>query len=92
MTFPEYIHRLLLLIGGFITLLAINYYTTPSPQQIDPDNLGVESTVTLPCKNTNGCLFEGMLRKSGNTYTLTQDDNSFITFTKFLSISPNEPK
>lgn len=91
MTFPEYIHRLLLLIAGLIILCVINY-VIDSSKQIGPDNLGVESTVILPCKNTNGCLFEGVLRKSGNTYTLTQDDNSVITFTKFLSISTNLPK
>lgn len=83
-----FIFLILAVIGSFV-IFSISILR---PNQIDTNNTAVASTVVLPCKNLGGCQFDGMLSKDGDTYTLTQDDNSVITFTTFLSISKNSPK
>ncbi|NVP01878.1 hypothetical protein HWA77_16815 [Photobacterium damselae subsp. damselae] len=76
----EGVHPLIItiILSGFLCFYL--YFT-------QPEQIGPSTTVTLPCNNLSGCKFSGVLTKNGDTYTLTQNDNSVITFNKFLNIS-----
>ncbi|ENO8810390.1 hypothetical protein [Photobacterium damselae] len=70
-----------------VVFLTIVGYAMTWSKQINTNNKAVASTVILPCNSIDGCPFSGMLTKNEDTYTLTQDNKTIITFTKFVSIS-----